>query len=90
MGATSDYFDGLTPEDRDRLDTAARRCPLSLPKMPMDRLILQEVLAWQRLEIDVLDAHADWLARTKAKFERRGVEWTTDNLNRYSRLWELE
>ena len=90
MSATSDYFDGLTPEDRERLDAAARRCPLSLPKMPMDVSVLRAVLAWQALEVDILEAHADWLARTKAKLERRGVEWTTGNLARYSRLWELE
>lgn len=90
MGATSDWFDGLTTEQRERLDAAARRCPLSLPCMPMDHLILEEVLAWQAIEIDVLDAHSDWLTRTKNLFERRGVEWTTGNLARYSRLWGVE
>jgi hypothetical protein len=58
--------------------------------MPNGLQILLELLEWQRLEIDVLEAHGEWLARTKAKFEGRGIEWTTGNLNRYSWLWEVE
>lgn len=41
---------------------------------------LVAALEWQRIEIDVLDAHAGWLARTKALFERNGWPWTTAEL----------
>ncbi|CAN5303238.1 hypothetical protein BH11ACT6_BH11ACT6_53390 [soil metagenome] len=51
---------------------------------------MYEIRELQLVETEVLEAHADWIARTKAKFETLGVEWTTENLNRYSRLWEHE
>ncbi|MDT5012795.1 MAG: hypothetical protein QOH57_4412 [Mycobacterium sp.] len=37
-----------------------------------------------------MEVHGDWLARTKTSFEAWGIEWTTGNLTRYSRLWEHE
>ncbi|MEN4449992.1 hypothetical protein [Mycobacterium sp. SM3041] len=48
------------------------------------------VLKFQELERDILDAHGNWLSRTKSKFERLGIDWTTENLNRWSRLWDAE
>lgn len=57
-------------------------------------ILLQEALtdinAWMQLEIDVLAAHGAWLSATKAKFERNGWPWTTGELARRSRLWEVE
>jgi hypothetical protein len=91
MSAASDWFDALPPEKRAELDRIAQESILELPKMPRDLSCFQEILAWQQLENDVLTAHADWLARTKARFERLGIPWTVENLNRrYSRLWEHE
>lgn len=51
---------------------------------------MRELPLWQELEIEVLRAHTDWLSRTKAKFERNGWPWTTGELERRSRLWEVE
>ena len=90
MSETSDYFARMTPEERERLDEAARRCPLNLPRMPIDRLVMEEVLAWQALEIDVLEMYTTWLELMSSRFESAGIDWTVDNLNRYSRLWGTE
>lgn len=90
MSAFSDYWGGLTPEQQERMHDAARNSILQLPRCPMDYDVVLEILAWQRVEIDVLEAHAAWLSRTRAKFERHGVDWTTTNVMRYSRLWEVE
>lgn len=49
-----------------------------------------EVVAWQTLDAEVIEAHSDWLARTKAKFERRGWPWTTAELARRSQFGEPE
>lgn len=76
---------------RDNLDRAAARCPLELPRYPYwDAAICAEIVAWGELENDILRAHSAWLSRTKAHFEARGIEWTTRNLNAYSRLWAHE
>jgi hypothetical protein len=90
MSAFNDWFEDLSPEEQERLHDIARRSILQLPRCPRDFAILQELLAWQQLEINVLESHADWLARTKARFERRGIKWTVENLNRLSRLGEVE
>lgn len=90
MGAFTDYFNSLTPDEQEHLHSLARRSILELPRLPMDYAVLHELLEWQALEIDVLEAHADWLSRTEAKFERNGWPWTTGELMRRSRLWEVE
>jgi len=91
MSTFNDWFGNLPPEDQERLDGIARKSIIEgLERCPRDFAILQELLAWQHLEIEVLEAHAAWLSRTKARFERRGVEWTFENVNRWSRLWECE
>jgi hypothetical protein len=90
MSAMHDWWASLTPERQEALNEIARESILQLDCYPMIYEVAAELLEWQQLELEVLDAHADWLARTKAKFERRGLEWTTENLNRYSRLWECE
>lgn len=52
--------------------------------------VAAELLEWQRLEIAVLDAHADWLAEMKAAVEGRGFAWTVENLNVYCCLWDVD
>jgi hypothetical protein len=90
MSAANDWFEGLPPEQRESFDRMAQHSILQLPRCPRDLPIIQELIAWSQLENEVLEAHADWLARTKARFESRGVPWTVENLNHYSRLWGHE
>jgi hypothetical protein len=84
------YWDKLPDEERERLDAIAQSSIMQLAAYPRDKGLVQQLLAWKVLENEVLKAHSDWLARTKARFERRGIEWTVENLNRWSRLWEVE
>lgn len=79
-------------ETRARLDESARNSILDgLVGYPYwDKALCAELLAWKQLESDILEAHGDWLARTKAKFERHGWPWTTAELARRSQLWEHE
>jgi hypothetical protein len=88
MSTFSDYFGGLSAEEQEKLHQIARDSILELPRCPMDYAVLQEVLAWQRVEIDVMEAHGEWLSRTKARFERLGIPWTETEFQRRSHLWE--
>ena len=90
MSATGDWFAKLPPEERHALDEIARNSVLQLPMCPPDYHVLEELLAWQQVEIDVMDAHADWLASIRAKFEHHGIEWTTGNLSAHPELWEAD
>lgn len=50
---------------------------------------LATLSAWQGLAAEVLTAYSDWLARTKALFERRGWPWTTAELPARSYIREV-
>lgn len=41
------------------------------------------ILWWKQLEGDVLEAHADWLQRTKTAVEALGRPWTVEEMNHY-------
>lgn len=85
------WWHSLPQEKRDLMHRAAQRSILQLPSYPFDSSELAaELLAWSQLENDVLAMHHAWLSATKAKFERNGWPWTTDELARRSRLWEVE
>lgn len=85
------WWDHLAPEDQDMLDRIARKSIIDgLEHMPRDYETMLEILEWQRLEVDILEAHTFWLTRTKAMFERNGWPWTTDELLRRSHVWEHE
>lgn len=90
MSAASEWWDDLPEEDKDAFDRIARDSILELDHCPRDLASIQELLAWQVLENDVLEAHADWQSRTKARYERLGIEWTVENINSRSHLWEHE
>lgn len=91
MSSAAHWWDHLPPEDQERLDRIARESIIDgLQRMPRDYTAMLEILAWQQLEVDVLEAHTDWLARTKARFERNGWPWTVEELARRSHLWEHE
>ena len=76
-------------EERDELDQSARDSILELPRYPFwDYAICAELLAWQRLEIDVLTAYNEWLERLKARADRRGRVWDRAEFLRQARLTE--
>lgn len=79
----------LPQEQRDELDQSARDSILELPCYPFwDYSLCTELLAWQRLEIDVLTAYNEWLERLKARADRRGRVWDRAEFLRQARLTE--
>lgn len=89
------YWATRTEEEKDSMRAVGRRFIGMIDGLDDDGSILMyEALAgitfWQKLETEVLTAHGAWLAATKAKFERNGWPWTTGELARRSRLWEVE
>lgn len=81
----------LPRDQRDKMDAMARKSILNLEGYPYSSAeVAAELLAWTTLGAEVAEMHVEWLTRTKRKFERRGVPWTTSNLALYSRLWEVE
>ncbi|MGJ6124915.1 hypothetical protein QN239_20320 [Mycolicibacterium sp. Y3] len=56
----------------------------------MEAALNEEYTYWQRLYNEVLEAFADWQSRTRRTYVRNGWPWTTDELNRRSRLWGHE
>ncbi len=90
----SRYWAGLTEDEKEALRETGRKYVGMVDGLDDDGSILtepamREILEWQALEIDILRDHGDWLARTKAKYERNGWPWTTEELARRSRLWEV-
>lgn len=91
----TDYFADLPDEDRAAIaELAAKYLPLipgceQLREIP-DETTLWQLIAWQRIEIEVLEAHADWLAKVKAAIERSGRQYTRENFLRYCALREHE
>lgn len=61
-----------------------------LELLNIEAMLADEHIYWLQLSGDIFEAHADWLARTRRKFERHGWPWTTEELERRSRLWEVE
>lgn len=91
---TADYFAELPAEDRAALaEIATRFLPLipgADPDGPLTRETMLTVLVWQRLEIEVMDAHGAWLERVKAAIERSGREYNRATFLRYCALREHE
>lgn len=83
----TDYFGELPLDDRSVMAELAWKY-LRLPSIP-DRRTALEVLAWQRLDTEVTEAHAAWLEKAKSTVERSGREWNLENL-RYCLLLEDE
>lgn len=79
----------FSQEERDLLDQSARDSILELASFPFwDQSICAELLAWQRIEIDVLTAYNEWLERLKARADRRGRVWDRAEFLRQARLTE--
>lgn len=79
----------FSQEERDMLDQSARDSILELSGYPYwDQSICAELLAWQRIEIDVLTAYNEWLERLKARADRRGRVWDRAEFLRQARLTE--
>lgn len=90
-----DYWAGL-PDDR---QAALRELSLQyrgfVPGLGTDGSIPNyqvavELLEWQRVEVEVMKAYGDWLARLKSKVEARGREWTREEFLRLVQLREHE
>ncbi|WP_156296382.1 hypothetical protein [Mycobacterium paragordonae] len=88
MTDEADYWAALPDEMRTKLSEIAWRY-LRMRVVP-DRETALELLAWQQLENEVLEAHNQWLEKVKTRIERSGLEWTRENLLRYCRLREHE
>jgi len=83
-----DWWNNLDPEQQESLNRIAQDSILELERYPMNYDVQRELFAWQNLELEVMQAHADWLSRTKARFERLGIPWTANEFQRRSWLWE--
>jgi hypothetical protein len=94
---TGDFFAGLPPDDamQAKLAKIARKylplIPGADPEAPIpDRETVLELMEWQQLEIEVLEANNAWLRKTKAAVERTGREWNRENFLRHCELRECE
>jgi len=89
------YWARLDEDNKDQLRKVGLRYLGMIHGIDDDGSILTdeaiaEITEYQNLENDILTAHAEWQSRTKTMFERLGIDWTTDNLNRWYRLWAVE
>lgn len=84
----ADYWAELPDDTRVVLSEIAWRY-LRLETVP-DYETAVHLLALQRLDTEVMEAHNRWLERAKAKVERSGREWNRENFLRYVRLREHE
>lgn len=87
-----EYWAELPPDQQARLREAALRFRGMVPDPPdgpVPKTTLLEVLAWLQLEADVLDAHAEWLGRLRAKCAKGGRDWTREEFLRMVRLGEV-
>ena len=85
---SADYFADLPADERAAFSALARKY-LGRPTVS-NRQAALELLALQRLDIAVTEAHADWLAKAKATVEQQGREWTRENLLWYAARGEEE
>lgn len=93
----SDWPQAWQRMPQDRRDTITRilrhygaLIPSYRPDDPVpDPEAFNAIAEWQNLENEILTAHVDWLARTKALFERRGWPWTTAELLARSHVREV-
>lgn len=89
----AEWWERLTADQRDTLTRLLATYSAFVPNyQPGTVPTLDElatVLAWQRLEIDVLDGYTAWLTRTKALFARRGWPWTSGELMARAHIREV-
>lgn len=84
-----DWYFAMSEPNREMLRKILWRY-LRADNEPPTRQQLVEVMGWQQLENDVMTDYLNWLERAKAYFDRRGIAWTTTNINRSQRLWAHE
>ncbi|MDH3026834.1 hypothetical protein QEN35_20980 [Gordonia alkanivorans] len=72
--------------NRDQFDAISRSCELHTGR-PWDGTLehLAAANARQAEAVEVLEAHADWLAACKARVERSGGRWNTSSCRAQSR-----
>lgn len=84
----SDYFADLPATERAALAAVGRRyspfIPGANPDEPIpDRETFLQILQWQKLETEILDAHIEWFNQSRTAMQQAGLEWTRQNLTDY-------
>lgn len=81
----------LPEEEREHLNRLARESVLQLDCYPYSNAeVAAELVAWIRLEVDVVEAHAAWLEKVKRSIERTGRAYNRETFLRFCQLWEHE
>lgn len=76
-----DYWASLPAATQMKLRTIAWKY-LRQPTIP-NETTARQLMYWQEVHLEVLEAHTEWLSATKAAVEALGRPWTTDEMNRY-------
>ncbi|GJO30003.1 hypothetical protein NJB1507_37740 [Mycobacterium marinum] len=79
----SDYWSDMSASMRAKLSAIAWRY-LRLKSVP-DAATALELVAWQQLECEILEAHNTWLRRVKRAIESSGCEYTRESFLQYCR-----
>ncbi|MCW2686151.1 MAG: hypothetical protein JWR37_1041 [Mycobacterium sp.] len=77
-----DYFADLPAATQMTLHAAAWKYLRRRDIRDLDTAL--ELLALQRLDIEVLEAHTAWLERARAEVLSQGRPWTVETMNRYA------
>lgn len=81
----------LPEEERERFNRIARESLLELDCYPYSSAeVAAELLAWTHLEIEVEEAHGNWLQKVKTSIERTGREYNRETFLWYCQLREHE
>jgi hypothetical protein len=80
--SADDFFAGLPTEAQLEIREIAWRY-LRIRTIP-DAKTVQQLYELQRVEIEVLERHTDWLERAHADALSRGRPWTRWELRRYA------
>ncbi|KRE31568.1 hypothetical protein ASG82_23825 [Mycobacterium sp. Soil538] len=81
----------LPGEQREDMNRLARESILELDGYPYSSAeVAAELVAWVRLEAEIMEAHGDWLEKVKRSIERTGREYNRETFLRYCELREHE
>ena len=89
------YWRSLTDPDRDELKAMFHRYHgliegIASDGTPRSQQVVLAVADMLLLEDEILEAHLDWLRRTRAKFDACGIPWTADELALHAELGDGE
>lgn len=82
------YWRSLADPEREQLKNIFRRFHGLIDGIysdgtPRSPEVVLAVAEMQIVENEIVDAHAHWLRRTRARFDARGIPWTTVELARH-------